>query len=192
MHKGRLEAFSDGVLVIIVTIMVLELKVPEGAAWQDLWPLLPKFLSYALSFLMVLIYWNSHHHLMQTIKTVNGKIMLANGLWLFVISLLPFATSWMGENDFQSNPVILQGVIFILAGFVSRFLSLMIIKSEGSDSILAKLQNDNWKGTISWISYSIGITLAFYYPGVSAVIYFFVAFMWLVPDKRIEHFLKNN
>lgn len=186
MKKGRVEAFSDGVLAIIVTIMVLELKVPEGAEWKDLMPLLPKFLSYILSFMMVLIYWNNHHHVFQTVEKVNGKILLANGLLLFFLSLVPFATAWMGENHFQSKPVILQGIVFLAAGTSYLLLTKTIINSHGENSTLAQAQGSNLKGNISWLGYIIGILLGFYYPAVSAVIYFLIATMWFIHDKRIE------
>lgn len=186
MKKGRVEAFSDGVLAIIVTIMVLELKVPEGPEWKDLLSLLPKFLSYMLSFMMVLIYWNNHHHVFQTVEKVNGKILLANGLLLFTLSLVPFATAWMGENHFQSKPVILMGIIFLLSGLSYLLLTKTIISAQGRSSVLAKAQENDWKGTLSWTSYIAGIIIGFYFPLISAVIYFLIAMMWFIPDRRIE------
>lgn len=191
MKKGRIEAFSDGVLAIIVTIMVLELKVPEGAEWNALLPLLPKFLSYILSFMMILIYWNNHHHVFQTVEKVNGKILLANGLLLFFLSLIPFATAWMGENHFQSKPVILMGIIFLAAGLSYLLLTNTIIATQGSNSVLAKAQENDWKGTVSWLGYILGIILVFFYPLISAVIYFLIALLWFIPDKRIERHLKD-
>lgn len=191
MKKGRIEAFSDGVLAIIVTIMVLELKVPEGAEWNALIPLLPKFLSYILSFMMILIYWNNHHHVFQTVEKVNGKILLANGLLLFFLSLIPFATAWMGENHFQSKPVILMGIIFLAAGLSYLLLTNTIIATQGSNSVLAKAQENDWKGTVSWLGYILGIILGFFYPLISAVIYFLIALLWFIPDKRIERHLKD-
>lgn len=191
MKKGRIEAFSDGVLAIIVTIMVLELKVPEGAEWNALLPLLPKFLSYILSFMMILIYWNNHHHVFQTVEKVNGKILLANGLLLFFLSLIPFATAWMGENHFQSKPVILMGIIFLAAGLSYLLLTITIIATQGSNSVLAKAQENDWKGTVSWLGYILGIILGFFYPLISAVIYFLIALLWFIPDKRIERHLKD-
>lgn len=191
MKKGRIEAFSDGVLAIIVTIMVLELKVPEGAEWNALIPLLPKFLSYILSFMMILIYWNNHHHVFQTVEKVNGKILLANGLLLFFLSLIPFATAWMGENHFQSKPVILMGIIFLAAGLSYLLLTNTIIATQGSNSVLAKAQENDWKGTVSWLGYILGIILVFFYPLISAVIYFLIALLWFIPDKRIERHLKD-
>lgn len=191
MKKGRIEAFSDGVLAIIVTIMVLELKVPEGAEWNDLMPLLPKFLSYILSFMMILIYWNNHHHVFQTVEKVNGKILLANGLLLFFLSLVPFATAWMGENHFQSKPVILMGIIFFGSGLSYLLLTNTIISSQGRGSILAKAQENDWKGTVSWLGYLVGIILGFFYPLISAIIYFLIALLWFIPDKRIEKHLAD-
>lgn len=191
MKKGRIEAFSDGVLAIIVTIMVLELKVPEGAEWNALIPLLPKFLSYILSFMMILIYWNNHHHVFQTVEKVNGKILLANGLLLFFLSLIPFATAWMGENHFQSKPVILMGIIFLAAGLSYLLLTNTIIATQGSNSVLAKAQENDWKGTVSWLGYILGIILGFFYPLISAVIYFLIALLWFIPDRRIERHLKD-
>lgn len=192
MKKGRIEAFSDGVLAIIVTIMVLELKVPEGAEWKDLFTLLPKFLSYILSFTMVLIYWNNHHHTFQAVEKVNGQILLANGFLLFFLSLIPFATAWMGEHNFESKPVILMGIILFLAGISYLYLSKVIADSHGENSVLAKILENDWKGTISWIGYLVGIVLGFFYPKISAVIYFLIALMWFIPDKRIEKLMKEN
>jgi len=189
MKKGRIEAFSDGVLAIIVTIMVLELKVPEGSEWNSLVPLLPKFLSYILSFMMVLIYWNNHHHLFQTVQKVTGKILLANGLLLFCLSLVPFATAWMGENHFASKPVALMGVVFFLSGISYLILTKTIIDAGNDNSVLARAMENDWKGTVSWIAYMVGILLAFFAPLVSAHIYLAVALMWLIPDKRIEKLL---
>lgn len=189
MKKGRLEAFSDGVLAIILTIMVLELKVPEGNDWKDLMALLPKFISYILSFTMILIYWNNHHHMFQTVEKVNGKILIANGIMLFFLSLIPFATAWMGEHNFESKPVIFQGIIFFFSGISSLFLTKQIIAAHGKDSILAKALEKNHKFTISWMGYLIAIGLGFFFPKMAALIYFFVAMMWLVPDKEIERLL---
>ncbi len=186
MKKGRLEAFSDGVMAIIVTIMVLELKVPESADWHDLAKLLPKFLSYILSFLMVLIYWNNHHHVFQTVEKVNGNILLTNGLLLFFLSLLPFATAWMGENHFKSKPVILMGIVLFLSAVAYTILSKSIIKSHGQDSTLAKAVGNDVKGKISVLFYLIAIGLAFFIPYISAGIYLLIAIIWLIPDKRIE------
>ena len=190
MKKGRVEAFSDGVLAIIVTIMVLELKVPDGSEWKDLIGLLPKFLSYILSFMMVLIYWNNHHHLFQTVEKVNGRILLANGLLLFFLSLVPFTTAWMGESYFSSNPVVLMGVVFFLSGIAYLFLTYSIINAHGENSVLAKVQQNDWKGTVSWTGYLAGIVIGFFFPLVSAGIYFLIALLWFIPDKRIENLVK--
>lgn len=191
MKKGRVEAFSDGVLAIIVTIMVLELKVPEGAEWHDLAGLLPKFLSYILSFMTVLIYWNNHHHVFQTVEKVNGNILLANGALLFFLSLVPFATAWMGENHFKTDPVILVGILFFLCGISYLLLSIVIVKSHGEHSVLAQVQQNNWKGTVSWMGYLVGVGLAFFYPIISAIIYFLIGMMWFIPDRRIERLMQS-
>lgn len=171
--------------------MVLELKVPEGSEWSDLIALLPKFLSYILSFMMVLIYWNNHHHVFQTVEKVNGKILLANGALLFFLSLIPFATAWMGEHHFQPKPVAFIGVIFFMSGWMYALLTRTIVKSVGSDSVLAKAVGRNYKEIISEIGYFIGIVLAFFYPYVSVVIYLLIALMWFIPDKRIEKAINN-
>lgn len=169
--------------------MVLELKVPEGSNWNDLMPLVPKFLSYILSFMMVLIYWNNHHHLFQTVERLNGKILLANGILLFFLSLIPFATAWMGENNFQTNPVILQGIVLLASGLAYLLLMRIIASVHGKESVLAKISENDWKGTMSIVGYIVGIVLAFYYPKAGACIYFLIAMMWFVPDKRIERLL---
>lgn len=171
MKKGRVEAFSDGVLAIIVTIMVLELKVPEGSEWKDLMTLFPKFMSYILSFMMVLIYWNNHHHVFQTVEKVNGKILLANGALLFFLSLIPFGTAWMGETHFQSTPVALMGVLFFLSGISYLILTNTIISAHGTESTLAKAMSNNTKGNISWISYLVGIAISFFFPLISVTLY---------------------
>ena len=192
MRKGRIEAFSDGVLAIIVTIMVLELKVPEGAECKDLSALIPKFLSYVLSFMMVLIYWNNHHHMFQTVKKVDGKILLANGALLFFLSLLPFATAWMGETHFRSTPVALMGIVLLLSGTAYLLLVKTIVDSHGQDSILANAIGTDYKGNISWIGYLVGIFLSRSYPQVSAAIYLVIALMWFIPDKRIERLMHDE
>lgn len=186
MKKGRLEAFSDGVLAIIVTIMVLELKPPHGGTWADIVVLLPKFGSYVLSFMMVWIYWNNHHHVFQLVEKVDGKILLANGLLLFFLSLIPFATAWMGESHFSSHSVMLMGIVFLLCGIAYLLLTKAIIESHGYESKFAKAMNRDIKGNISWIAYLIGIILALYFPLVSIIIYLSVAMMWIIPDSRIE------
>lgn len=192
MTKNRLEAFSDGVLAIIVTIMVLELKVPHGANWADLAGLLPKFISYVLSFTMVWIYWNNHHHLFQSIQKVNGRILLANGFLLFWLSLLPFTTGWMGENHFAQNPVILFGIVLLGSVIAYYLLSISLQKLHGADSALARAVGKDVKGKISLLLYVAALILAYYNPIVSVVIYALSALMWLIPDKRIEKVIEEN
>jgi uncharacterized membrane protein len=194
MNKSRIEAFSDGVMAIIVTIMVLEMKVPHGggSTWQSLRPVLPAFLSYVLSFAMVLIYWNNHHHLFQSVKKVNGKVLLANGHLLFWLSLMPFTTAWMGENHFASIPVALFGFVLIMSGFAYYILVRQLIQIHGEDSPLARAVGRDFKGNISLVIYAAAILIAFYYPLISCFIYVFVAIIWLVPDTRIEKQLEHQ
>jgi uncharacterized membrane protein len=193
MNKNRLEAFSDGVLAIIVTIMVLEMKAPHGSEWENLSGLAPKFISYLFSFIMVLIYWNNHHHLFQSIQKVNGKVLLANGFLLFCLSLLPFVTAWMGENHFSRNPVILMAVVFLLSGIAYTILTFTLIKLNGNESVLAKViaSDSDKKGKRSTLAYIIAIPLAYVNPLISCGIFVLVAIMWLIPDKRIEKALKE-
>lgn len=191
MNKSRLEAFSDGVLAIIVTIMVLELKVPHGAEWNDLSGLAPKFLSYLFSFIMVWIYWNNHHHLFQSVQKVNGKVLLANGFLLFCLSLLPFVTAWMGENHFARNPVILMTVVLLLSAIAYTILTFTLIELHGNDSVLKEAIRNDRKGKLSTLAYVIAIPLAYIHPLISCGIIGLVAFIWLVPDKRIENVLRN-
>ncbi|KOY87431.1 hypothetical protein AD998_15945 [bacterium 336/3] len=187
MVKNRLEAFSDGVLAIIVTIMVLELKVPESSEWKSLFHLYPKFLSYVLSFVMVLIYWNNHHHLFHSIHKINGKVMLANGCLLFMLSLQPFATAWMGETHFAKNPVIFMAIILLLSGASYSILVRTLIHANGdNNSTLAVAVGKDFKGNISLIGYTFSIIMAFWLPVISIMIFFAIALMWLIPDKRIE------
>lgn len=186
MTKNRLEAFSDGVLAIIVTIMVLELKVPHGHNWATLQPLIPIFLSYVLSFTMVWIYWNNHHHLFQSVKKINGKVLLANGHLLFWLSLMPFTTGWMGENHFAQNPVVLFGVVLFMAAIAFYILVLVLIQIHGKDSTLAKALENDTKDKVSLWGYGVAIILAHFSPLVACAIYVAIAIMWLVPDKRIE------
>ena len=192
MKKGRIEAFSDGVLAIIVTIMVLELKIPHGNSWSDLLALWPKFSSYILSFLMIIIYWNNHHHVFQTVEKVNGKILWTNGLLLFFLSLVPFGTAWMGESHFDSTPVAFIGIIFLLSGSSYQLLTKFIINEHGQDSVLAKAMVNDIKGTISLVVYILGILISYYYPTFSAILYLLVGIMWLIPDKRIEREFRKN
>jgi uncharacterized membrane protein len=191
MHKTRLEAFSDGVLAIIITIMVLEIKVPHGATLDSLGPLLPVFLSYVLSFIYVGIYWNNHHHMLHAAKRVNGSVLWANLHLLFWLSLLPFASGWMGENHFAALPVALYGVVLLMAGFAYWLLARAIIKADGSDSILAKAIGNDLKGNVSVGLYLIAIPLTFFNEWVAEAIYIAVALMWLIPDRRIEKVLQE-
>jgi len=191
MNKNRLEAFSDGVLAIIVTIMVLEMKAPHGAEWDNLSELVPKFISYLFSFIMVWIYWNNHHHLFQTVQKVNGKVLLANGFLLFCLSLQPFVTAWMGENHFARNPVILMSGVLLLSAIAYTILTFTLIKLHGSDSVLRKAIESDKKGKISTLAYVIAIPLAYIHPLISCGIFGFVAIIWLIPDTRIEKALKK-
>ena len=187
MEKNRLEAFSDGVLAIIITIMVLELKVPHGADWAALKPLLPVFLSYVLSFVYVGIYWNNHHHLLKACRRVNGGILWANLHLLFWLSLFPFVTGWMGENHFTPLPSALYGAVLLLAAIAYYILQTLIIAEQGGrESKLSKAIGKDWKGKLSPVLYAAAIGLSFIRPRLAGCIYVFVALMWLVPDKRIE------
>jgi uncharacterized membrane protein len=186
MRKERLEAFSDGVLAIIITIMVLEIKVPLGDKLSDLKPLIPVFSSYVLSFIYIGIYWNNHHHMMHTVKRVTGKILWANLNLLFCLSLVPFVTGWMGENHFKSLPVALYGIILLSAAVAYYILQTVIIKSHGTDSILARAVGKDFKGKISPILYLIAIGCSWISGWIAGAIYMLVAFIWLVPDRRIE------
>jgi uncharacterized membrane protein len=192
MNKNRLETFSDGVLAIIITIMVLEFKVPEGVTYQALVPLLPKFLSYILSFIYIGIYWNNHHHMMHTVKKVDGKILWANLHLLFWLSLIPFVTAWNGENQFAPFPMMLYGIILLMNGVAYYILQQLIIKSHGKNSFLSEALGKDYKGKSSPILYVIAVLCANYYPIISGGIYIFVALMWLVPDNRIERVISKK
>ena len=185
MQKSRLEAFSDGVIAIIITIMVLDLRAPEEGALSALLPLLPKFLSYILSFVLVGIYWNNHHHLLQVTKSVNGSILWANMHLLFWLSLVPFATIWMGEH-FEAIPVAIYGGVQWAAGLAYFILTRALITHHGVDSVLAKAVGQDHKGLRSLFLYTAAIALAFLSPWLSAGLYVVVAIMWLIPDPRIE------
>ena len=187
MNKGRLEAFSDGVLAIIITIMVLELKVPHGTTLADLRPLIPLVLSYLLSFIFVGIYWNNHHHLLQAARYVDGAILWANLHLLFWLSLIPFVTGWMGENHFASLPVAFYGSVLLCAAIAYLFLTRALIARHGSDSPLAHAMGSDFKGKISLLFYLAAIPLAFVKPWISCLLYVAIATVWLVPDRRIEH-----
>jgi uncharacterized membrane protein len=189
MEKNRLEAFSDGVIAIIITIMVLEMKVPHGSDISALHPLLPVFLSYVLSFVYIGIYWNNHHHMLHTIHHVTGGILWANLHLLFWLSLFPFVTGWVGHNHFSPAPMALYGVVLLLAAIAYFILQQTIIASQGSESILKKAIGRDLKGKISPILYAVSIPMAYCQPWIAGSIYVFVATMWLVPDRRIERVL---
>jgi uncharacterized membrane protein len=192
MTKGRLEAFSDGVMAIIITIMVLELKVPEGSSWVSLKPLLPKLIAYIFSFIYVGIYWNNHHHLFQAVKKVNGSILWANLHLLFWLSLMPIATEWIGETHFANNPAAAYGICLIMSAVAYTILENLIIKSEGENSRLKEAINSKFKEYISIILYVLGIAVSFFYPYIAIGFYYIVALIWLIPDRRIEKSLKEN
>jgi TMEM175 potassium channel family protein len=194
MGKGRLEAFSDGVIAIIITIMVLELKVQHGAGADlaALRPLIPVFLSYVLSFIYVGIYWSNHHHLLQAVRQVNGRILWANLHLLFWLSLTPFVTAWMGENHFAPWPVALYGLVFLLAGCAYFLLALALISYHGKDSVLAKALGRDFKTKMSLGLYGAAIPLSFVRPWIACALYVLVAVIWLVPDRRIEKALAER
>jgi uncharacterized membrane protein len=189
MGKGRLEAFSDGVLAIIITIMVLEMKVPHDAAIQELWKIAPVFMSYVLSFIYIGIYWNNHHHLMHATQKISGAAMWANSHLLFWLSLMPFASGWMGENHFAKWPVVVYGVVLIMNSIAYYILVRCLLKANGKDSTLAKALGSDVKGKISTAIYAVGIAIAFFNTWISLALYAIVAIIWLVPDKRIENTL---
>jgi uncharacterized membrane protein len=191
MGKTRLEAFSDGVLAIIITIMVLELRVPHEAAPEALLPILPVFLSYVLSFVYVGIYWNNHHHMLHTCAKVTGGILWANLHLLFWLSILPFATAWMGENHFAPVPSAFYGVVLLAAGIAYYVLQQTIIRTQGPDSLLRRAVGSDWKGKVSPLLYVTAILLTFVTPWLAQAIYVTVALMWLVPDRRIERTLSH-
>jgi uncharacterized membrane protein len=192
MPKGRLEAFSDGVIAIIITIMVLEMKVPHGDRPQDLAPLLPVFLSYLLSFFYVGIYWNNHHHMLHACSTVTGGMLWANLHLLFWLSLFPFATGWMGENHFTAAPTVLYGVVLLMAGIAYYLLQQTIIRAQGEDSLLKKAIGSDWKGKLSPVLYLIAIFATLRSPWIAQAVYVIAALIWLIPDKRIENVLSRN
>jgi uncharacterized membrane protein len=192
MGKTRVEAFSDGVIAILITIMVLEMKVPHGESIDALMPLLPVFLSYVLSFVYVGIYWNNHHHMLHTCDKVTGAVLWANLHLLFWLSLIPFATGWMGENHLAATPVALYGVVLLMAAIAYFILQHLIIASQGNDSLLKKAVGKDWKGRISIVIYAAAIVLAFYSQKFSIALYVLAALMWLVPDRRIERVLAKH
>jgi uncharacterized membrane protein len=189
MGKGRLEAFSDGVVAIIITIMVLEMKVPHGDSVDELLPLVPVFLSYVLSFVYVGIYWNNHHHLLHTCTTVTGAMLWANLHLLFWLSLFPFATGWMGENHFTAVPTALYGMVLLMAAIAYYMLQLAIIRAQGPNSILKKALGGDWKGKMSPILYVAAIVSTLWSPWIAEGIFVTVALIWLIPDRRIENVL---
>ena len=186
MGKGRMEAFSDGVIAIIITIMVLELAPPHGAELAALQPLIPTFLSYILSFVFVGIYWNNHHHLLQAVKQVDGRVLWANMHLLFWLSLVPFVTGWMGENDFAAWPMALYGVVLLGSAIAYTILTLSLMALHGQDYVLATAIGDDRKGKISVLMYLVAIFLAFVDARIAGVLYILVAVIWLIPDQRIE------
>src|SRR4030095_13895638 len=192
MQKNRLEAFSDGVIAIIITIMVLEMKVPHGTGLDDLKPILPVFLSYVLSFVYIGIYWSNHHHLLHATHRVSGGILWANLHLLFWLSLIPFVTGWMGENHFAALPAALYGLVLLLAGVAYLVLQRAIVARQGSDSILAGELGRDRKGKLTLVFYVVGIGLAFGSPWLAAGLYALVAAMWLVPDRRLERVLEKH
>jgi uncharacterized membrane protein len=191
MNKNRLEAFSDGVIAILITIMVLELKVPHGADLAALRPLIPVFLSYVLSFVFLGIYWNNHHHLIQSIRNVNGQILWANLHLLFWLSLVPFVTAWMGENNFAAVPVACYGGVLLLSAIAYTILTTTLIRHHGKDSTLAIAMGKDVKGKISIAIYALAILLTFVNPWLSCGLYISVAILWLIPDRRIERMLSS-
>ena len=186
MGKNRLEAFSDGVLAIIITIMVLELRVPSGSEFTALIPLMPAFLTYALSFVYLGIYWNNHHHMLQATQRVTGAVLWANLHLLFWLSLFPIVTGWVGDNHFAPAPMALYGVVLLMAGVAYLILQNAIIACNGKDSLLAKAVGRDAKGKLSAVMYGIAIPIAYFEVWISGSIYVLVAMMWLVPDRRIE------
>lgn len=192
MDKGRLEAFSDGVLVIVITIMVLELKVPQTSELASLQSVLPTFLSYVLSYLYLGIYWNNHHHLLQAARRVNGRILWANLHLLFLLSLIPFVTGWMGENHFASMPVALYGIVLLASAIAYFILSRTLIAHKDNQSVLLKALDKDLKGKISMVFYIAAILLAFAASWISCALYVLAAAMWLIPDRRIENALSRS
>jgi uncharacterized membrane protein len=191
VSKNRLEAFSDGVLAIVITIMVLELRVPHDTTLTALQPLWGVFLSYVLSFIYLGIYWNNHHHMLHTVHTVTGGMLWANLHLLFWLSLVPFVTGWMGENDFAPVPTAAYGVVLLMAAMAYWNVQRLIIRSQGPNSLLRQAVGGDWKGTVSPLLYAIGIVAALFAPYLAGAIYALVAAIWLVPDKRIERVLRD-
>ncbi|HXU05664.1 MAG TPA: TMEM175 family protein [Polyangia bacterium] len=192
MTKGRLEAFSDGVIAIIITIMVLEMKVPHGADVAALRPLVPVFISYALSYVMIGIYWNNHHHLFHAVERVNGRILWRNLHLLFWLSQVPFATGWMGENHFAAGPTALYGVVMLMAGVAYYFLVRAILAHHGQESRVATAVGRDFKGKVSVLIYVVAVPMAFINRWVAGALYVLVAMIWFIPDSRIERRLAKD
>ncbi len=192
MVKSRLEAFSDGVIAIIITIMVLEMKVPHGTAFSDLVPLAPVFLSYVLSFIYVGIYWHNHHHLFHAVHHVDGKILWANSHLLFWLSLTPFVTNWMGETHFAKLPVAVYGCVLLMSGVAYFVLTLALVAHHGPESTIARALGADFKGKISLVLYVVAVMLSFVQTWVACAIYALVAIIWLIPDRRIERVLSES
>jgi TMEM175 potassium channel family protein len=190
--RNRLEAFSDGVIAILITIMVLELKVPQGETLGALAALVPVFLSYVLSFLYLGIYWNNHHHMLHALHRVTGPILWANLHLLFWLSLIPFATGWMGQNHFAAAPSAFYGAVLLMAAIAYWILQERIIASQGADSLLRRAVGKDWKGKMSPVVYVVAIPAAYWSQWVSQGLYVLVALIWLVPDRRIEHVLAGK
>ncbi|MCC6350121.1 MAG: DUF1211 domain-containing protein [Candidatus Eisenbacteria bacterium] len=190
MTRGRLEAFSDGVVAIIITIMVLELKVPHEPSFRALLPMWPVFLSYVLSYVMVGIYWNNHHHLLHVVQHVNGRVLWANLHLLFWLSLLPFVTAWMGETGFGAVPAFAYGVVLLMAAIAYYLLVRALLALHGSETALARAIGGDFKGRISVVMYLTALATTFFVPGLALALYAAVAVVWLVPDRRIEDTLK--
>ena len=192
MTKGRLEAFSDGMIAIFITIMVLELKVPHGADWASVRHLLPAFMSYVLSYIFLGIYWNNHHHLLHAAEKINGRVLWANLHLLFWLSLIPFTTGWMGENHLAPLPTSVYGVVLLLSAIAYTILQNTIIAAGGDHSKLKMAVGSDRKGKVSLLCYTAAIPLAFVRPWIATVLYVIVALIWLVPDRRIEHTLQHH
>ena len=192
MGTTRLEAFSDGVIAIIITIMVLELKIPHDTSLNALTPLIPVFLSYVLSFVYLGIYWNNHHHMLHITQKIDGPVLWANLHLLFWLSIVPFATGWMGENHFAATPTAIYGVVLIMAAVAYIILQAAILRLQEPNSLLAKAVGKDWKGKVSLLSYAVAIVASHLHPGISHALYVFVAVIWLVPDRRIERVLSEH
>lgn len=192
MNKNRVEAFSDGVLAIIITIMIIEIKAPHENSFNALIPLIPVFLSYILSFAYIGIYWNNHHHMFQTVKKVNGVVLWLNMLLLFWLSLIPFTTSWIGEQHFSTVPMCVYGIVLLMSAITYFLLQNKLIRLHGKESLLQQAVKDDKKGKLSLVCYAAAIPLAFVSTWISGILYIFVALIWIIPDKRIENQINKN